>query len=250
MSNDITNILRDWEYDSDKSIRIVTAEDGREVIQVRLPLGIEQYEIDGRPDGQRPFGRTTLLEEYQERARVAGSDFKLTHDDFVLLSNEGILFYYRYLRLFQIGDYKRTARDTDHSMQLCDLVEKHCEEADDKNMLLQYKPYILRMNAISKAMMFLHQHLKAAAKEILEGAIENIRSLPDVDTPSFQFERIRSLDYLESALKQVHEKKADPTESLKKELERAIEDEDYERAAELRDKIGEISQKISEADTE
>ncbi len=241
MSKDISQLLREWEFDSEKSVRIVTTDDGREVMQVRLPLGIEQYELDGRPDGMRPFGKSTMLEEFQERVRQASDDFRLGHDDFLLLSNEGILFYYRYLRLFQIGDYKRTARDTDHNMQLCDLVEKYCDENDDKKMLLQYKPYILRMNAISKAMMFLHQHLKTAAREILESAIESIRSLPEVDTPSFQFERIRSLDYLESALKQVHGKKPDVVDALKEELAKAVDEEDYERAAVLRDRIGELS---------
>lgn len=249
MSKDLSAILADWEYEPEKSIRIVTADDGREVLQVRLPLGIEQYELDGRPDGVKPFGKTTLLEEFQERIRISETPFKLSHDDFVLLSNEGILFYYRYLRLFQIGDYRRTARDTDHNMQLCDLVDQYCEDAEDKKMLLQYKPYILRMNAISKAMMFLHQHLRAAAREILESAIENIRNLPEVDMPSFQFERIRSLGYLESALKQVHEKKEDPLATLQEELNRAVDEENYERAAELRDRIGELSRNLRQNET-
>ncbi len=241
MSKDLSHILEEWEYDPEKSIRVITADDGRQVLQVRLPLGIEQYELDGRPDGVRPFGKETLLEEFQERARLAGGAFELANEDFVGLSNEGILFYYRYLRLFQIGDYRRTARDTDHNMELCELVEKYGEALDEKNTLLQYKPYIMRMNAISKAMMYLHKHLKTAAREILESAIENIRELPEVDTPSFQFERVRSIDYLESALKQVHEKEVDPIESLREELKQAIEDENYERAAELRDRIGELS---------
>lgn len=246
MSKDLTQILSEWEYDPEKSVRIIKADDGRDVLQVRLPLGVEQYELDGRPDGVRPFGKATLLEEMQERARLTPEGFKVTPEDFINLSNEGILFYYRYLRLFQIGDYRRTARDTDHNMQLCELVERHGAEIEDKNTLLQYKPYIMRMNAISKAMMFLHQHLKAAAREILETAIDNIRNLPEVDTPSFQFERVRSLDYLESALKQVHEKKVDPVDMLREELEKAVAEENYERAAELRDRIGELTGQSSE----
>ena len=67
MSADITDILREWEYDSDNQIRIVQAEDGRQVLQVRQPMGIEQYELDGRPDGKRPFGKDTALEEFQAR---------------------------------------------------------------------------------------------------------------------------------------------------------------------------------------
>ncbi len=248
MSKDLSHILEEWEYDSEKSIRVITADDGRQVLQVRLPLGIEQYELDGRPDGVKPYGKGTLLEEFQERARFSPGEFTLSHEDFVNLSNEGILFYYRYLRLFQIGDYRRTARDTDHNMELCELVEKYGEEIEDKNTLLQYKPYIMRMNAISKAMMFLHQHMKTAAREILESAIDNIRNLPEVDTPSFQFERVRSIDYLESALKQVHEKKVSPVDTLREELKQAIEDENYERAAELRDRIGELTGKTTDAD--
>ena len=85
-------------------------------------------------------------------------------------------------------------------------------------------------------------------REILEAAIDNIRGLPDVDTPSFQFERVRSIDYLESALKQVHEKRVSPVDSLKEELEKAVEEEDYERAAELRDRIGDLTGGSSEAE--
>jgi hypothetical protein len=40
MSADITEILREWEFDSDNQIRIIQAEDGRQVLQVRQPMGI------------------------------------------------------------------------------------------------------------------------------------------------------------------------------------------------------------------
>ena len=115
MSADITDILREWEFDSDNQIRIIQAEDGRQVLQVRQPMGIEQYELDGRPDGKKPFGRESALEEFQARLESYrashGSEegFTLTHDDFAALQGEGVLFYFRYLVLFQIGDFVRTA---------------------------------------------------------------------------------------------------------------------------------------------
>ena len=40
MSADITDILREWDFDSDNQIRIIQAEDGRQVLQVRQPMGI------------------------------------------------------------------------------------------------------------------------------------------------------------------------------------------------------------------
>ncbi len=254
MSADITDILREWEYDSDNQIRIVQADDGRQVLQVRQPLGIEQYELDGRPDGKRPFGRETVLEEFQARrenyAASHGSEegFSISHEDFAALQAEGVLYYFRYLVLFQIGDFVRTARDTDHNLALCDLMERFGESDDDRKELLQYKPYILRMNAISRAMISLHREMRSSAEEILRAAISAIEDMGEIDTPAFQFERVRSLNYLKATLTQIHQKKASPADALKSQLAAAIEEEDYERAAVLRDRIREVDAGADPAD--
>jgi hypothetical protein len=243
MSGDITEILRDWEFDADNQIRIVQAEDGRQVLQVRQPMGIEQYELDGRPDGKRPFDRDTALEEYQgrlENYRAShGTDdgFQLTHDDFGALQGEGVLFYFRYLVLFQIGDFARTARDTEHNLALFSLVERYGDSDEDRKEMLQYKPYVVRMNAIARAMISLHKELKTTAADILNNAISTIEDMGEIDTPAFQFERVRSLNYLKATLKQVLDKKDSPVEALKEELVSAVDAEDYERAASLRDRI-------------
>jgi hypothetical protein len=243
MAGDITNILESWEFDPDNQVRIIQAENGRDVLQIRQPLGIEQYELDGRPDGKTPEGRECYLdflqEQLREYTRANGTDdgYKVTREQFRTLQNEGVIYYYRYLILFQIGDFERTVRDTEHNLQICDLVEKYAESEEDKNEILQYRPYILRMFAIAKAMISLHQQLKAAAKEILESAIDEIENMSPIDTPAFQFERIRSLKYLRSTLKQVLEQKMSPLDQLKQQLDSAVEQENYELAAELRDKI-------------
>jgi hypothetical protein len=246
MSSDITDILREWEFDSDNQIRIIQAEDGRQVLQVRQPMGIEQYELDGRPDGKKPFGRETALEEFQQRverhAAAHGSEegFTLSREDFATLQGEGILYYFRYLVLFQIGDFVRTARDTGHNLALFGLVEKYGESDEDRKELLQYKPYVVRMNAIARAMISLHQEMKSAAEEIINGAIAAIEGMREIDTPAFQFERVRSVNYLKATLKQIRDKKDSPGEALKSELQTAIEEEDYERAAALRDRLREL----------
>jgi hypothetical protein len=206
MGADITDMLREWEFDPDNQIRIVQAEDGRQVLQVRQPMGIEQYELDGRPDGTKPFGKESVLEEYQARLenykQSHGSEtgFAITHDDFAPLQGEGLLYYFRYLVLFQIGDFVRSSRDTDHNLALCALVEKFAESDEDRKNLLQYKPYILRMNAISRAMISLHKEMKGAAVEILKAAIAAIEGMGEIDTPAFQFERVRSVNYLKATL--------------------------------------------------
>ena len=247
MGHDLTDLLREWDYDPDKTIRIIRAEDGRDVLQVRLPLGIEQYELDGRPDGQQFMDRPTVLDRYRQRladhtAAGAGEvGFVLSHDDFALLQNEATLFYFRYLLLFQIGDFERVARDTGHNLEICEIVENYAVESEDKTALLQYKPYILRMNAVSRAMISLQKHVQYAAQEILEKAISDIQTMPEIDSPAFQFERIRSVNYLRTTLEQVKERKSSPADQLQKELEKAIADERYEEAARIRDRIQELS---------
>ncbi|HYW82140.1 MAG TPA: UvrB/UvrC motif-containing protein [Spirochaetia bacterium] len=120
------------------------------------------------------------------------------------------------------------------------MVEKFGDNDDDRRELLQYKPYVLRMNAIARAMISLHKEMKSAAEDILTSAISAIEGMGDIDTPAFQFERVRSLNYLKATLKQIHEKKDSPIEALKSELQNAIDEEDYERAASLRDRMREF----------
>lgn len=237
---DITNILEEWAYDPEQTVRIVSAADGRNVLQVRLPLGIEQYEIEGRPDG-----RQSALEEMKGRLREyireknSDSGFSLSHEDFLKLQGEGILYYYRYLLLFQINDFEKVVRDTSHNLEIASLVEKYVDSGEDRTALLQYKPYILRMNSISRSMLSVRLKEPHLAQNILREAIAQIKSLDDIDSPAFQFEKIRSINYLKSALKQIENREGEdnPAEELKRELELAIEEENYERAAELRDRL-------------
>jgi len=82
--------------------------------------------------------------------------------------------------------------------------------------------------------------MKSSAEEILTAAITAIEDMGEIDTPAFQFERVRSLNYLKATLTQIHEKKGSPADALKSQLAAAVDDEDYERAAVLRDRIREI----------
>lgn len=245
--NDITRVLSEWPYDPDHTVRMVSADDGRTVLQVRLPLGVEQYELEGRPDGECPFETATVLDEFERRLarhleeHGRDADFEIDHEDFLYLQNEGILFYYRYLLLFQLNDFERVVRDTSHNLRICGLVEKYVKQPDDRVALLQYKPYIVRVNSVSRALQLLQQGKKSEAEALVQSAIELIRDLPELDSPTFQFERIRSINYLRTALKQVEEKESDPAEQLRRELQDALENENYERAAVLRDRIKNLS---------
>lgn len=242
---DLTGILKDWEYDEDDNVRFLQAEDGRDIMQIRQPLGLEQYDLDGRPDGLKPDNREHYLSIYLEKetaAVLSGKSMVLEDADFVKLRDEGILYYYRYLALFQVGHYDRVVRDTEHNLNISKLLER-CYKGDNQRDLLQYLPYIRRMNAISKAMIYLADDETARAMEELEKGKADIEALSAVSSPIFEFEKIRSIQHLSQVISQVRDaESADHGPKgfrarLSEELHKAVDNEDYERAARLRDRL-------------
>ena len=240
---DLKALLESWPYDPEDCVRVVTLADGRDVMQVRLPLGIEQYELDGRPDGQRPRNAESLLDHHLaqlDKAKAAGTEsaFRLSPDDCIELFNEGVLYYYRYLHLFQMKDWPRTVRDTMRNLRLFDFIHRHAARDEDKHYLEQWRPYVLRISAIAAAMIQLDDHNHPNALAIIQTAAQTIESLPDVDDESYKYERHRSLEALHEFADQVEQ--TTPLTELQK-LERqlldAVTTERYERAAELRDRI-------------
>jgi excinuclease UvrABC helicase subunit UvrB len=86
--------------------------------------------------------------------------------------------------------------------------------------------------------------MKGAAEDILNSAISAIEAMREIDTPAFQFERVRSLNYLKATLKQIRNKKDSPLETLKTQLSDAVEEEDYEKAAVIRDRLRQMEEDV------
>jgi len=240
MTQDIAAILRDWPYDPEKNVRRIVGEDGRPKLQVRQPLGIEQYELSGRPDGFRPGGEESYLHHYEAlQARAAtegGAALTLDSDDCARLRDESVLYYYRYLLCFQAGEYEQVVRDTERNMRVFAMVDACAAKPEDRAASSQYWPYIIRMHAMARAILATQQSDLSGALDIISEAANRIRGLPDVPTETFSVEKARSLNVLDDMAKDLS-KKTPPTEMqlVKARLEHAIAAEDYERAAQLRD---------------
>jgi hypothetical protein len=157
------------------------------------------------------------------------------------MQNEAILFYYRYLLLFQLNDFDRVERDTKHNLRICELLENYCDDEDGRNAVLQFKPYIVRINAMARAMRCVRDEDPESARSIIDQAITEIQSLQAIESPAFQFERVRSVNFLRSARDQISDAPDNPRKKLEEELNKAVQNEDYERAAELRDRIRDLT---------
>ncbi|MCX7014371.1 MAG: UvrB/UvrC motif-containing protein [Candidatus Sumerlaeota bacterium] len=264
---DLSRILEGWDYTPGEVIaRKVRGRDGREKIQMRLALGVIQMEAEGRPDGQRPHGCATALEYFQDRLdqhRLEhGGDegFSLSPEECEELRDEGLVYYYRYLCLFQLKDFAAVARDTRRNLRMADFLNAHAPSAEDRWSSEQYRPYILMMNVRAEAYLALERNQVALAIRKARTAIETIREFYarverefaqlDAATLIENSSELRILQTLEEEIRRAYaeateaaaeaRKEDGPTttiEALRRQLRQAIEAEDYERAAVLRDQI-------------
>lgn len=242
-SIDLRGLFKSWPYDPDQDARLTRGEDGRVILQVRTPLGLEQHELEGRPDGVRPHGRESALDYYLEqleRAKAAGreSDFELGPRECGELFNEGTLYYFRYVRLFQLKEWARTMRDTERNLRLFDLVHHYARREEDQRFLERWRPYIIRVNSSAAVMLELEQRAYDRALRLAQEAVRKVEALEEMDDETFQFEQERSLAALRELAAQIQKNRPlSELEQLEHQLRRAIERQEFERAAQLRDRI-------------
>src|SRR5262245_55214113 len=109
VKHDIDQALRGWEYKPGAvQARLVQASDGRQVIQMRVDLGLLQLETTGRPDGSRPHGHAsyaTYLEEQAELAARLGKELTLDEDQCEEADREFVQFYHRRICWLSLRQY-------------------------------------------------------------------------------------------------------------------------------------------------
>src|SRR5438132_4413164 len=107
MNFDISHILDKWEYHPGQVVvRKFVGKDGQEKIQLRVDLGLLQMNAQGRPDGKRPFGATSLYEHQlsrlnQHTAKHDGNDegFTLSPEEVAKIQLEALQYHHRYICL-------------------------------------------------------------------------------------------------------------------------------------------------------
>src|SRR4029079_18227426 len=110
--------------------------------------------------GQRPHGCESLLEHFeglQQRAEQNSTEFSLDHAACVLLMQEGLQYYRRYLSAFQLQRYDLVARDTERNLRLFRFVVRHAERQRDKLEFDQYRPYVTMMRTRALALAAIEQ---------------------------------------------------------------------------------------------
>src|SRR5262245_18875727 len=152
-SHDLRRILAGWDYEPNQiTVRKITGDDGAIKIQMRLDLGLLQMEVAGRPDGQRPHGFESCLHyhehQLEDHIEKNGTElgFELSPEECQALREEAVQYYHRYLAEFVLEDFQGVERDTSRNLRVLDLCSAYSQEESDREVLEQYRPYLIMMN--------------------------------------------------------------------------------------------------------
>jgi len=236
-SKDLDHVLLDWPYHPGTiSARLVRCRDGREVVQMRIELGVLQMELDGRPDGERPEGAETVLDHLNQLSLTAGEDFVLDEEQCFEVDREFLQFYHRRICLLALREFDRAVADADHTLALMDFAAAHSPDERWTKSHEQYRPFVLFHRTQASALAALVEDGPETAIEHCSQGLERIREVFETledDEDYAEDELVAQLDKLKESLREEY----DVGQTLAEQLAEAVAREEYERAAQLRDEI-------------
>ena len=249
MDFDISQILENWDFESGPIMaRRFIGKDGQEKIQLRVDLGLLQMNVNGRPDGRRPNGYDSAFDYYKAQlqdhlAAHNGDDegFVLAAEACAKLQQEAIQYHQRYVCLLQMEDYERVIRDTKRNLKVFEFVENYADSDELAWTLNQYRPQLLLMQVRATGELSLRSKNHSEAIELVEEGLARIKKFFEtLERPDLadQSDEIHSLQIW---LEELREKRPlTEKEQLEREMAAAVEREDYEKAAEMRDALREL----------
>ena len=302
MTDPLSRMLREWPYEPGKlAVRLIEDEDGSRRLQVRVDLGLLQMETEGRPDGLRPGGYDSALDQIEARAdefeaeRDAGEDdeadddgglsdgpiagnggnprrpsrnghsgmsedgdsgmsggasggasggggsgggFRLGADECRRLREEAAQYYHRYVALFAVEDFDGVVRDTTHALRIADFCARAAERDMDRVALEAHRPYVLMTRARALASQLVRDNEPRAALLAIDRGLEAVRGAyartgrAEIADESSE---VRLLEGMREAL--TPKLPVSQRSELEQRLRLALDHENYELAAILRDEL-------------
>ena len=233
----MTQLLQAWSYNPNSmNIRLVSCEDDREVLQMRVDLGVLQLETSGRPDGQRPEGEQTYYDYLMRQSIFEGDGFVLDDDECDEADREFIQFYHRRVCWLRLQQYDRAVEDADHTLGLMDFCRDHSPDEQWTVSHEQYRPFVLFQRTQAAALAALEENGPEEAVQEIERGLAELHSLFVEHELENQFDE----DDLVTRLTELRDSllgQSDGGKTLQQELSEAIAAEEYERAARIRDEM-------------
>lgn len=227
MNDDVSEFLASWPREPGQfQVRAVVAEDGRQLLQVRIDMGVVQMEVQGRPDGL-----PSVLERIEA---VHEPETVLDPATCRALRDEAVLVHHRYVALFNLKQFGGVTRDVRHNLRILDLCFRCGEMERDRTAMEHLRPQILTMGVRADAEAAMTGNQPRLAMETIDRGLAELTTLlgPKGIEQSNEVQLLRGMrDLLVPRLP------ASQRVELEERLSSALEAENYELAAILRDEL-------------
>lgn len=232
----LDRLLKSWKFDPQTlSVRIIKGSDGRDVIQMRVDMGVLQLETRGRPDGATPEGAASFLEHLLER-QVDHPDFELDELECAEVDREFMQFYHRRICWLRLQFYRRAVMDADHTLKLMAVAHVHSPDEEWTSSHEQYRPFVWFHRTQAEALAELEENGPEEAVQAVSHGLDSIREIfieHEVEDQYDSDELVIRLVELRESLRREY----DVGRTLQERLADAVQQEKYELAAELRDEL-------------
>ncbi len=232
----IDRILTDWPYDpGNVNVRIVRGDDSRDVIQMRVDMGLLQMETRGRPDGSRPKGYESYF-DYLVSQTIRDDEFEMTEEQCLEADREFVQFYHRRVCWLTLREYGRAVADADHTLALMDFCLDHSPDDEWTMTHEQYRPFVLFHRIQAAALEQLDQQAAEAAVHTINVGLDHLRELfveHDAEDMFDDNELVVRLTELRESLRDNYR----VGRTLEEQLQDAVACEQYELAAKIRDEL-------------
>jgi hypothetical protein len=233
----IDEALCDWPFSPGViHARLIYADDGRELLQMRIELGLLQMEVGGRPDGQRPGGADTYLDFLVQQTVSAGETPALSDGQIIEVDREFLQYYHRRLCWLALRQFRRAVADADHTLALMDFVADHSPSDAWTVSHERYRPLVLFHRTQAAALAGLEESGPEAAMTEIDRGLARLCSaleLQDAEDQTDQQVMTNQLAELRQWLRESYHLER----TLDERLGDAVAAEQFELAAQLRDEI-------------
>jgi hypothetical protein len=147
-----------------------------------------------------------------------------------------VQFYYRRIAWLALREFNRAVADSDHTLTLMDFSSAHAPDDEWAMMHEQYRPFVLFHRTQAAALAKLDESEAEEAVAVIDEGLETIREVFHDHDAEDAFDDDELVDKLRS-MRDALESHYGLEPSLADQLADAIAAEEYERAAELRDRI-------------
>jgi hypothetical protein len=203
---------------------------------MRVDMGIIQMEISGRPDGVQFEGAPTYYDFLVAKSFAEGESFELSEERCLEVDREFYQFYHRRICWLTLKKYIEAAQDAQHTLALMDFSAAYAPSSEWALLHEQYRPFVMFHKIQAQALVQLEENHPEVAIQQLDQGLEDLARV---------FEKHDAGDYYEQdafvvKLQEMRESVKEHYElglTLAEQLSEAIAAEQYELAAELRDRI-------------